>query len=64
MLKRLCAILRCVVLTVAVYARIEAMKTANIQRAIAGESPAYNEEHFGDEAEYLHIIAAELKKAM
>jgi len=64
MLKRLSAILRCVVLAIAAYARIEAMKAENAQRFVAGDSPAYGEEHFNIEAEYLQSIAAELRKAM
>ena len=50
MLKRLTALIRYIVLMFAVYARIEAMKAANAERALRGESPSYGESHFSDEA--------------
>jgi len=64
MLKRLCAVLSCVVLMVAAYARIEAMKAENARRLANGEDPVYVEDHFRVEAEYLGSIAAELRKGM
>ena len=64
MLKRLCAVIRCVALIAHTYAKIEAMKTENTQRLTCGESQAYPASHFWDEAQYLEVIADELKKAM
>lgn len=39
------------------YARIEGMRAQNQHRASCGESPAYDEAHFDQEANHLQNIA-------
>lgn len=45
-------------------ARIEAVKTANHQREMRGESPAYPSERIEDEADLLENLADELMEGL